>query len=329
LKLRLRKLYCRLFGHRLIDMYGESVHWVEMDAFALSDCSCRVCGLTEDDGDLSECGWINDLWWRFRMGLRHALRLFCSILLLTSALSADSLVLLNGSIVKGTLIAADNRTVRFAAGNQVKNYALTEVDSIRFGAGDTAIESPAATRPTGYRPALSSPVADASPLAIPAGTAIVVRMIDAADSTKDPLGRTYRLSVDQPVFVAGRTVIPRGADATAVLVDTQQSGKFAGKTSLTLNLQSVVVNGRSYDIDSSTVTDASSSRTLRSGKVIGGTTALGAIVGALAGAGKGAAIGAASGAAVGAGAQILTSGQRVRIPSETRLTFRLDSALTL
>jgi hypothetical protein len=32
---------------------------------------------------------------------------------------------------------------------------------------------------------------------------------------------------------------------------------------------------------------------------------------------------------VGAGAQILTSGQRVRIPSETRLTFRLDSALTL
>jgi len=68
---------------------------------------------------------------------------------------------------------------------------------------------------------------------------------------------------------------------------------------------------------------------LRSGKVIGGTTALGAIVGALAGAGKGAAIGAASGAALGAGAQILTSGQRVKIPSETRLTFRLDSALTL
>jgi hypothetical protein len=130
-------------------------------------------------------------------------------------------------------------------------------------------------------------------------------------------------------LVAGRTAIPRGADATAVLVDTQQSGKFAGKTALTLNLQSVVVNGRSYDVNSSTLTDASSSRTVRSGKVIGGTTALGALVGALAGAGKGAAIGAASGAAFGAGAQILTSGQRVKIPSETRLTFRLDSALTL
>jgi hypothetical protein len=257
-------------------------------------------------------------------------RLFCSVLLLTSILSADSLVLLNGSIVKGTLIGADNRTVRFAAGNQVKSYALTEVDSIRFSADDTIAE-PAAPRPNSYRQA-NAPDIRESVLAldrIPAGTPIVVRMIDAADSTKDPLGRTYRLSVDQPVFVAGRTVIPRGADATAVLVDSQQSGKFGGKTALTLNLRSVVVNGRSYDIDSSTVTDASSSRTVRSGKVIGGTTALGAIVGALAGAGKGAAIGAASGAAVGAGAQILTSGQRVRIPSETRLTFRLDSALTL
>ena len=253
--------------------------------------------------------------------------LLCSSLL-TGILSADTLTLLNGSIVKGALIAADNRTVRFAAGNQVKSYALTEVDSIRFSAGDTIGEA-AAPRPNSYRSALPSPAADTSPLEIPAGTAIVVRMIDAADSTRDPLGRTYRLSVDQPVSAAGRVVIPRGADAIAVLVDTQQSGKFSGRTLLALNLQSVVVNGRSYDVNSSTLTDASSSRTVRSGKVIGGTTALGAIVGALAGAGKGAAIGAASGAAVGAGAQILTSGQRVKIPSETRLTFRLDSALTL
>jgi hypothetical protein len=231
--------------------------------------------------------------------------LLCSSLL-TGILSADTLTLLNGSIVKGALIAADNRTVRFAAGNQVKSYALTEVDSIRFSAGDMIGEA-AAPRPNSYRSALPSPAADTSPLEIPAGIAIVVRMIDTADSTRDPLGRTYRLSVDQPVSAAGRVVIPRGADAIAVLVDTQQSGKLSGKTVLALNLQSLVVNGRSYDVNSSTLTDASSSRTVRSGKVIG----------------------AASGAAVGAGAQILTSGQRVRIPSETRLTFRLDSALTL
>ena len=43
--------------------------------------------------------------------------LLLSFLLLTATLSADSLILLNGSTVKGTLIGADNRTIRFAVGS--------------------------------------------------------------------------------------------------------------------------------------------------------------------------------------------------------------------
>ena len=52
---------------------------------------------------------------------------------------------------------------------------------------------------------------------------------------------------------------------------------------------------------------------------------MGAIIGAIAGGGKGAAVGAAAGGAAGAGAEVVTKGQRVRIPSETRLTFLLDT----
>ena len=73
----------------------------------------------------------------------------------------------------------------------------------------------------------------------------------------------------------------------------------------------------------------SSSRGERTAKVAGGTAAVGAIIGAIAGGGKGAAIGAGAGAAAGAGAQVITSGQRVRIPSETRLTFVLDNPVRL
>ena len=62
---------------------------------------------------------------------------------------------------------------------------------------------------------------------------------------------------------------------------------------------------------------------------MGGGAALGAIVGALAGGGKGAAIGAGSGAALGGGVQVLTHGQTVKIPSETRLTFRLQNPAQL
>jgi uncharacterized protein YcfJ len=82
-------------------------------------------------------------------------------------------------------------------------------------------------------------------------------------------------------------------------------------------------------VTSTDVTEQSSSRGARSAKVVGGTAALGAIIGAIAGGGKGAAIGAGSGAAVGTGAQVLTKGQTVKIPSETRLTFRLQQPVQI
>ena len=47
---------------------------------------------------------------------------------------------------------------------------------------------------------------------LPAGTNIVVRLIDGVDSeTADP-GQTFAASLDEPVMIGGDTVIPRGAD---------------------------------------------------------------------------------------------------------------------
>ncbi len=173
------------------------------------------------------------------------------------------------------------------------------------------------------------PPANTGNLEVPAGTQVVVRMIDPVNSERDSLGQTYRASLDQPVVVNGQTVIPRGADAVATLIDAQQSGKIAGRTVLTLDLKSITVNGRPYDIVTTGVSQQSGSRGERSAKVIGGTAALGAIIGGIAGGGKGAAIGAGSGAAVGTAAEVATSGQKVKVPAETRLTFTLQNPLNL
>ena len=67
----------------------------------------------------------------------------------------------------------------------------------------------------------------------------------------------------------------------------------------------------------------------KSGKVVGGTAAVGAILGGIFGGGKGAAIGAVSGAGAGAAVQFLTKGQRVKIPAETRLSFTLQNAIKI
>ncbi|MCC7499194.1 MAG: hypothetical protein IT160_16545 [Bryobacterales bacterium] len=188
----------------------------------------------------------------------------------------------------------------------------------------------AAAQPSGGAAVTSSapPAAPSAPAStgtteVPAGTNFVVRLIDSVDSERDSVGQSYRATVDEPVVVGGNTVVPRGADAVVKLVDDQESGKLAGRTILTLDLMSVTVNGKPVEIDTQEATVQSGSRTGRTGKVVGGTAALGAIIGAIAGGGKGAAIGAVSGAGVGAAAQVITKGQTVKIPSESRLTFSL------
>lgn len=149
-------------------------------------------------------------------------------------------------------------------------------------------------------------------------------MIDSVDSEVARIGDTFRASLDEPVMLNGQPVVPRGSDVVVKLVEDDKSGKISGTTVLKLALVSLKVNDRMIDITTQDVEKESGSRGARSAKVIGGTAVLGAIIGGIAGGGKGAAIGAGSGAAVGTGAQTVTKAQRVRIPSETRLSFTLS-----
>jgi hypothetical protein len=164
---------------------------------------------------------------------------------------------------------------------------------------------------------------------IPADTALVVRMIDSVDSERDRVGMTFRASLDQPVIIRGETAIPRGADVVVKLLEDKQSGRLTGKTELTLDLSSVAVRGKQVDILTQTVKSESSSRTAGTAKKAGAGAAIGAVIGGIAGGGAGAAIGAAAGGATGTAAQVMTKGQRVKIPSETRLTFKLEQAIRI
>jgi hypothetical protein len=160
---------------------------------------------------------------------------------------------------------------------------------------------------------------------LPAGTNLVIRMIESVDSETNRVGQSFRASLDQPVMVDGQTAIPRGADVVVKLVDAKDSGKLTGRADLTLALQSVSINGHFVDINTQSISREGASQGEKTAKVAGGTAAVGAVIGAIAGGGKGAAIGAGAGAAAGAGSQVIMGGQHVKVPSETRLTFVLDN----
>lgn len=257
-------------------------------------------------------------------------RFSTALIALGALCSADVLTLRSGRTIEGQYLGGDTRAIRMAIGDRVETFDIDRISNIQF-TGQAPLPERSERRnlrPDGDPPPPPPPPADAA-AELPSGTQIVVRMIDDVDSERDSVGKTFRASIDEPVYVNGQVVIPRGADVVAKLVDDKQSGKFEGRTVLTLDLMQVQVNGRMVDINTEEISQSSSSRGSKTAKVVGGGTALGAIIGALAGGGRGAAIGAISGAAVGGGVQVLTKGQRVRIPSETRLTFTLQQSTPL
>ena len=237
-------------------------------------------------------------------------------------MAAETVTLKNGRVIAGTYLGGSPTEVKLEVGDQIQTVDVEEIVRIEFR---TSRGTETATERRDIEPTRAA----GDRIKLPAGTNLVIRMIDGVDSERNTVGQTFAASLDEPVLVDGRTVIPRGADVVVKLVDAKESGKFTGRTTLTLDLVSLKVNGRMVDVNTETVTEESSSRGSRTAKVAGGTAVLGTIIGAIAGGGKGAAIGLGSGAALGAGAEILTKGQRVKIPSETRLTFALENAVRL
>jgi hypothetical protein len=260
--------------------------------------------------------------------------------------NADSINLRTGEVVQGTFLGGTARQIRVDVNGDIRTYDLQQVQSVTF-ADPNYQPPPPVQRGDNYPPrnsdsnaqanAYPPPPQSAPPqgsgalqgITLPTDTNITVRMIDSVDSQTARLGQIFKASIDEPVVVNEQQVIPRGADVLTKLVDDQRSGKLEGRTVLTLALVSVSVNGRMVDVTSTDVRTASGSRGKRTGTLVGGGAALGAIVGAIAGGGKGAAIGAGSGAALGGGAEVLTNGQQVKIPSETRLTFRLQTPVRI
>ena len=164
---------------------------------------------------------------------------------------------------------------------------------------------------------------------IPEGTAINIRLIDPVDSAKNKEGDRFSASLDSPIVIDDKTIIPKNADVEARLVSAKSAGHFTGSSAVVLVLSKITFGGKTYDVQTGEFTKQGASRGKRSAVVIGGGAALGAVIGAIAGGGKGAAIGAAAGAGTGTGVQGLTKSEQIKLPAETLLEFQLKAPLTV
>lgn len=164
---------------------------------------------------------------------------------------------------------------------------------------------------------------------VPDGTTFSIRMTDGVDSERNQVGDTFHGSLDSPVVVGDRTVIPSGADVQGRVVDVKSAGRFAGNATLVLELTQLSYNGNTYPIHSNTWSKSSVGKGKATAAKVGGGAALGALIGGLAGGGKGAAIGATVGAGAGTGVSAAGHGEQIKLGPESVVTFQLQSPVTV
>ncbi len=196
--------------------------------------------------------------------------------------------------------------------------------------GSTSTTTTAAAIPAAMpAPSLPAPPPPPTPVTIQPGTTLSIRMNEAIDSGRNHPGDMFHATLEAPITIDDKVVVPEGADIVGRIVDAKEAGHFAGQPQLALELTSLSMNGRKYSLVTSQYTQQGKSRGSRTAKTVGSGAAIGAIIGAIAGGGKGAAIGAAAGAGMGGGVEAATKPEQVHIATEALLQFRLQSPLTV
>ncbi len=203
-------------------------------------------------------------------------------------------------------------------------------------AAPTTAEKPRATttKPAGTKSNLGSTAtatkpAAAQPIEIPAGTVMTVRLDSAVGSKSSNQGDTFTATVADPVEVDGTVVIPKGAEASGTVHEAVPAGRIKGGSKLRISLDHITINGKRYQIASSSVEQAGKGRGKRTAAMGGGGAAVGALIGGLTGGGKGAAIGALVGGGAGTAGAAYTGNRDIELPAETALSFKLTEPLTV
>jgi hypothetical protein len=186
---------------------------------------------------------------------------------------------------------------------------------------------------TGYGNTLARPHVTAAPpqsqITVPAGTRILVRMVDSIDSTKNKAGDKFTATLETNLMAVDKVAAPKGATVYGRLASASSAGRMSGSSQLTLELTDIVIRGTAYPVLTSSYEVKGKGEGGSTAKKVVGGAGLGALIGGIAGGGKGAAIGAASGGALGTGVAASKKGQQLSIPSETLLEFRLQQPAPL
>jgi hypothetical protein len=112
----------------------------------------------------------------------------------------------------------------------------------------SAPRKPAAAKPAAAKPAVVAKAAEPTTMiTLPKGTAISAAARQTLATDKNKVGDTFAASLTEPIKVDGKTVIPKGTQVTCRIVKVK-------KNELKVTLASVVIHGKSYALDTNSIT---------------------------------------------------------------------------
>ena len=184
------------------------------------------------------------------------------------------------------------------------------------------VKAPAAPPPPPPKPVVET-------ITIPAGTDLPVRISESLETGKVQTGDQFHGALADNLVINGQTALRRGTSVTGVVTDAKDATRFRGRSELSLQLQRVKTANKTLPVSTDALVRQGKPRGKDTALKAGGGALFGTLLGALAGGGRGALMGAAAGGAAGTGANAITRGQQVQIPSESILHFKLSQPLTV
>ena len=191
--------------------------------------------------------------------------------------------------------------------------------------------------------AIAIPTLAQTNLSLPAGTPLKVKLETTLATFMTKNGEVFSGRVMEPVVVNGKTVIPVGATIQGHVTKANEPRRVAGKPTLAIRPETVVLpNGDKFNL-SATLVDTSvrngtdvneegefkgAGHDRRDLMEIGAGTAGGMTIGGLAGGGKGVLVGGAIGATA-ATVHWLSKRKSAILPAGTELTMELNRPMTM
>src|ERR1700686_614900 len=102
-------------------------------------------------------------------------------LLFAGGVFADTLELKDGRVLQGRFLGGTQALMRFSVNGQVQTFNVTEIVALTFTGNNGAAAGAPEPAPAPQAPS-PAPLSAGSPVMIPAGQPLLVRMIDGVDS---------------------------------------------------------------------------------------------------------------------------------------------------